>query len=803
MWRKPLLGILSTLLLAIWSSVVLLHFLPGSVWVQHVRYSWRTLEALGAVDLTLLAVILSIAWSLGQWILAGLRIDLDRSNFERAIFAVALGLGLLSYLIFLLGWLQLFKPAIVQTLLGIAVIVLAPSWFSALRNRGKFLGPPNESRTFATGVAFALGTVFSLVYLVAALTPETEFDALNYHLGISKLFITRGGIYPLPHLFYSNFPHNMEMLYVLGELVHSSLLAKLFHFAFAMLAAAAIVTFGSRFLSLPVGLWGSVVFLASPLVGYLTKTAYVDLPLTLYTFLSLYAFHISLTRPDRGWLVLAGTFSGLAFGAKYTGLLVVVVITCLGAGLYMYRKFYSTGARRRLKAPGSLWIAYYLPILILAAPWLIKNIFFTGNPIAPFLSNLLPNPDFRPTDYNVWMEYLRSWKGFEGGWVDILRGPWLLTQHSDTFVGNPGIVFLLFFPFAAWWGWRNKTLRFLLFCALIGYCVLVLGTKQLRFYVPLFPLLSLVIAGGLGLEEKGRSWGGFQYPRRIALILLTVLLILQLPLFSPLWKSHRLLTLHPDSIRLFTSEQERFQYQEKSLPGNGVLELHDYLNEDILPGGSGLALTVGYQALLGHPLYMLPNSTPATELTRQFLEAALTATGFVRIELDLADRERYRRWRIEIAKHDLAGWKSYRPRFFDRDGTQLLEHSLLAPRPVAVEGKSALELDLGASRWVSRIQLWESVESDPQDLIDSVSLRAHDGVGWLDVEFTLKLDPPRSPPAEMLAKSCRKIGVTHIFFNAELEHLEFLPEFFSLPPVEARFQQARKVGDFHVHKPRD
>ena len=803
MQRKTQLGILSTLLLAIWSSVVLLRFLPGSVWVQHITYSWRTLEALGAIDLALLAVILSIGGSLGHWVLARARIEFDRRNFERTIFAVALGLGILSYLTFLLGCLQLFKPAIVQALLVAAVIVLAPAWFSALRNSGIFLRTPNENWTVATGVAFTLGTVFSLVYLMAALTPETEFDALNYHLGISKLFITTGGIHPLPHLVYSNFPLNTEMLYVLGELTHSTLLAKLFHFAFAMLAAGAIASFGSRFLSLPVGIWGSAVFLASPLVGYLTKTAYVDLAVTLYTFLSLYAFYISLTKPNKGWLVLAGTFSGLAFGAKYTGLFVVVVITCLNVGFYIYRKFYPNGARLQLKRPGSLWIAYYLPILILAAPWLIKNIVFTGNPVAPLLSNLLQNPDFRPTDYNVWMESLRSWRGFEGGWGDILRGPWLFTQYSDTFGGNPGIVFLLFLPFAAWWGWRNKTLRFLLLCALISYCFLVLGTKQLRFYVPLFPLLSLIIAGGVFFKEKERPPGGFQYPRRIALIVLTVLLILQLPLFSPLWNSHRLLTLNPDSIRLFTSEQERFRYQEKSLSGNEVLELHDYLNQEIPSGGSGLALTAGYQALLSHPLYLLPNSASATELTRQFLEAALTATGFIQIELALADRARYRRWRIETARHDPVGWKSYRPRIFDRAGTQTLEHFLLATQPVPVRGRSVLELDLGTPQWVGIIQFWEPLESDPEDLANSVSLSAHDGTGWLDVEFTLKLDLPSPAPAEMLARSCRKVGVTHIFFRANHEHLGFLSEFFGLPSVEAYFHQARRVGDFHVQKLRD
>ena len=364
-------------------------------------------------------------------------------------------------------------------------------------------------------------------------------------------------------------------------------------------------------------------------------------------------------------------------------------------------------------------------------------------------------------------------------------------------------MFLLFFPFAAWWGWRNKTLRFLLLCTLISYCFLVLGTKQLRFYVPLFPLLSLIIAGGVFFKEKERPPGGFQYPRRIALIVLTVLLILQLPFFSPLWNSHRLLTLNPDSIRLFTSEQERFRYQEKSLSGNEVLELHDYLNQEIPSGGSGLALTAGYQALLSHPLYLLPNSASATELTRQFLEAALTATGFIQIELALADRARYRRWRIETARHDPVGWKSYRPRIFDRAGTQTLEHFLLATQPVPVRGRSVLELDLGTPQWVGIIQFWEPLESDPEDLANSVSLSAHDGTGWLDVEFTLKLDLPSPAPAEMLARSCRKVGVTHIFFRANHEHLGFLSEFFGLPSVEAYFHQARRVGDFHVQKLRD
>ena len=755
---------------------------------------FSTASALGIPPLILLALTLCLCCSWGRFVLQQLGVDPAKRPLESAVFATALGLGILSYATFVMGCLQLYQPPVFKFLFAASLVLHGPSWVRNLRRLPEFIPSWKGILTPGRIAAILLSLIIGLSCLVAALAPDTGFDALNYHLGIPRLFIAAGGIEPLPHLFYSNFPLNIEMLYTFGWLVHSEILAKLFHFAFVLLLFGSLLAFGQRFCCSTVGLWSGLIFVASPIVAGLSQTAYVTLALTLYFFLSLYAFCIWLDTGSRRWLVLAGICSGLAVGTKYTALSLVFLMVLVGAGVYLSQRL--GGARPEWRWR-DLILCYFLPILMLFLPWLSKNLLFTGNPVAPLLGDWIENPHFAASDYNVWMETLRNWRGFEGGLGDVLRGPWLLTRYSGIFEGNAGVIFLAFFPLAVVLGWRNPTVRLLTAFAALGYCIQILGTKQLRFFVPLFPVLSLVIAQGIVGQDRVSPSATLHFARRPALLLLVGLISVQLPFFLPWWSAYPSLTLAAGTIRPFTSETQRAAYLEKRLPGREALALHRFLEEEIPRGGAALALTPGYQALLGHPLHVLPNNSLATRLSRGFLETALSADGFTRLNLVFPGAGHHRRWRTRITGVDLSGWKSYRPRVFSRRNGMRVEHFVLTARRAG----GGLELDLGAPRAVSELVLWERLQGRELSGL-AVSLRVGEGSDWREVPFQLQIQGPQFPAVEDLVRGCDNLHITHVFLNAAIPHLEFMTRFFELPGTKPFFSRVHVVGDFHVYRVR-
>src|SRR5207244_2784964 len=85
---------------------------------------------------------------------------------------------------------------------------------------------------------------------------------------------------------------------------------------------------------------------------------------------------------SRGWLCLSAVFSGLALGAKYyAGISAALLGIFLIAG-------WAQGAEKRRRA-ADLGVFVVLAT-VLFSPWLIKNAWFVGNPVFPFLYRWFP-----------------------------------------------------------------------------------------------------------------------------------------------------------------------------------------------------------------------------------------------------------------------------------------------------------------------------------------------------------------------------------------------------------------------------
>ncbi len=221
--------------------------------------------------------------------------------------------------------------------------------------------------------------VWVVLVLALASVPPVSRDALTHHLAVPKLWIQHGGIYEIPEIPFSYYPQLLDLLYVLPLYWHMDYLAKIFHFAFALMTAALIAFYLRRRVGAAWAMVGGMLFLTIPLILKLSITVYVDLGLTFFSTAALLSVLGWLASPERRyWMILGGVCAGFALSTKYNAL---VSFTSLALVLALF------SARRRSveRAPGRMrWIlVFFVMALLVYSPWPIRNYVLTGNPIYP------------------------------------------------------------------------------------------------------------------------------------------------------------------------------------------------------------------------------------------------------------------------------------------------------------------------------------------------------------------------------------------------------------------------------------
>lgn len=746
---------------------------------------WELLDASGIWAMLLWTATLLAAWATGARALRALRIDRGLDAMERLVLAVTLGLAALGYAVLLLGAAGLLSPALGW--------LLVPWLLASVRTTAGVREIVSSARTREWIQPFSVLTCgFLIVYLLAALAPETGFDALNYHLGVPRLYLEAGGLVPAPHIVYSSFPFFIEMLFTWGLLLQGETLAKLFHFFFAAALTLAVFAYARRRLGGSAAAPAALALIASPLVGYLSQTAYVDLALAHFIFLSYVCFERAIERRDSQWFLLAGTFCGLACATKYSGILAPLLLAGWLARAY---------AKSWKSAVGPA-LAVAVPCVFLTLPWLVKNWLWIGNPVAPIFSDWLPNPWFGTEEYRSWLKATNNWAGFPGDWREFLLAPWRLATQSVLFVGSPGPLFFLL-PIALPALLRHRELRRLgLFAAALFYLQL-LTSKLLRYHVTVFPFLALLIAAPLAAPSR--------YPRAQSIWRTAILglAVLQLPFVWPRWSDDRLLTVSPSAVRIFSSYEQRSAFQSQRLGSIDLIRTHQRLDRMMQPSDTLLALTPGYQAFLSHPVLMTPNSTPAVQLTRSVIDSALQRSGLSEFRLELEDPSVWkRRWRVKLRTDRLEmGPAFYRPRFFFREDGIPLEASVFRLERKEEGGFLVIECDLRAPRRIDFVQLWAEDPGSAWSVQATASKRKEEGRSelakadseWRSLPFGVEIRSLNGAEPAALIERMIENSASHVLIQ-RVPTLAFLEKLFAELEESGLLDLLFQEGDFKTYR---
>ncbi len=536
-------------------------FSTGDFWLP-VGTSLNVLVG-SLVDILAAVWIALVALGLGRPLLSLFSIT-QQSFLDELIFALGLGFGILGLLVLALGLMGLLQTTVLVFVLSVLTLLTIRPSLGYLRQAPR----PRPGGLIALFLILVL-----LLSLTLALLPATSWDGLFYHLNGPKLYLEAGRIASginIPHL---NFPFLLEMLFVLGMAIRSDATAVMIHYIFLLLLIGLVYLIARELLKVANGWLAVLLLLAVPMVLSLASWAYNDLALAFYEVGALYAVlrwrlggrpspvldkdktplmrsHLlSWTAKLPRWLLISSIFCGFAMGLKYTSFVAPLTI-----GLLILWWF-----RTKLRAGVRYLLLFGFIAFLVASPWFLKNLAFTGNPVYPFLfgghfwdefrssayseagTGIAFNPD---TCLSASPNPLMGQNVSECSFDPIYLARRLITLPYDLTLGiqdasrdgDTGPLFLVLFPlFLAYVSIRSRTevpkaLWSLLFFTATSYAFWVAGVImsaplwQSRLLLPAFVALCPALAWML--EDLGRfDFPNFSLKRLLYLVLGVVLAV--------------------------------------------------------------------------------------------------------------------------------------------------------------------------------------------------------------------------------------------------------------------------------------
>jgi len=417
------------------------------------------------------------------------------SQAEHLLFSAAIGFAFLAYAIFGIGLLHVLYARVVYVFL-IALTVLSVYEFRPLATSVRLY---LQRSYHIAKLDLALGAILCGLlgyHLLGTLIPPLLFDALVYHLAIPKLYILNHGIEYIPYSFFSNFPFLMEMLYTLGLLVQGPIVVKCLNYVIHLVMLASLYTFARTYFNHRIALVSVLIFYTIPWVGMESFLPYIDIGLAVYTLLALYGLLNWMTRKHTGWLLMCGICSGVGVSIKYLGTHNALLMGMSVIGWILWRKFRGYA----LEKPTNQHIVFReiltfaLPALVCGAPWYVKSVIFTGNPIYPFI--------FGGGDWDVarlqryMSHYQVDFGSFFQNVMAFCKLPWELVFSLNLTPSNIplGPIFLVFLPLLLLVKHVPPLIKYLVGASLFLVILWFNTSPQSRFLIPTLPLVSIATA---------------------------------------------------------------------------------------------------------------------------------------------------------------------------------------------------------------------------------------------------------------------------------------------------------------------
>lgn len=453
---------------------------------------------------------------------------------ERLVLIIGTGLAALSTLTLMVGVFGLMNAPAILCPSGASLILWAVvSVKKPLENSDSGLieiapaDPASDSPKKDTlqkwfgWIAIGIIVVFSVYLLFGAVSPPTDFDVREYHLQGPKEWFQQGKITYLRHNVYTSFPFLSEMLCLAGMIMTGdwwtgAIVGQIVLACFQLLTTLAVYCLGRRWFSSAVGIVAALISLTTPWTLRISIIAYAEGSLTFYLTATLMTLMISqriVTSWDspewqhscrRRLLFLTGLLAGAGMASKYTGLVSVIVPA---SGFLLAGVFRPQVADARSPIVNQPMKARITDIIILiagcgliVAPWLVRNLVDTGNPVFPLGYSVFGGSEWSAERNEQWK---KAHSADEHSVREIPR------HFLDAAVRNKwtsGLLFGLGIPAVLLWRRRPQVRPILLLAAWNFVTWWALTHRIDRFWIPAIPLMSLLGASLFVLNESWWRW---------------------------------------------------------------------------------------------------------------------------------------------------------------------------------------------------------------------------------------------------------------------------------------------------------
>ncbi len=343
------------------------------------------------------------------------------------------------------------------------------------------------------------------VSLAGVLSPSDtiDWDSLSYHLAVPKLYLQAGQIYPV-FIHHSNFPSIVDYLSIWGLKWGGQSGAKGFTFCYFVLGILAAFGLARGKYGDRAGYWAALAFAFVPVVMWESGTAYIDVSNGIFAGMGIaFAGLLLEDKQKREYLWLSAICLGFAAGSKYTGLQ-----TILAVGLVLLAFTRNAAGLKTAVLVAAIASA-------VAAPWYIKNVVYTGNPVFPFFYEKFGGKNWDQRRADIYRNQQLTFGIRQGPGSDPLPlkagsavmglayEPAKYIDGGQPRIGAVGAAILLSFLLWLVSGRASVFEKSVLGATLISLAMWFVLSEQSRYMVPLVLPLAVLLGGGV----RRLQWG--------------------------------------------------------------------------------------------------------------------------------------------------------------------------------------------------------------------------------------------------------------------------------------------------------
>jgi hypothetical protein len=484
----------------------------------HVKISSDPLHTIGTAlvldhlyNLLVAAAMFAIFYGVGKRLLSMGGFEWN-SFAEEFVFSTSTGAAALALLILAAALAGLLNKYAVGFIF-LAALILGGGQLLRLVDVARVVISRDYSRPVEILYIFGFALVV-LVMVLRALAPPHAYDEAIYHLAAVKRFLEAASLGPVYDIAQANTHMLLHMLYAPCLMIGADSAAKLLSVGFSLLASCSLYAYARRFLDQITGYVAALAFFGAGMVVEVATTARIDVTLAGFLFLATYSMMVYLQDRLTKWLWLSAFLAGVAISIKLTGLIWVAML----GGVYLVRTMYSGSMRMRARYLG-LGAAYFLLLLAVVSPWLLKNLVYFHDPFYPFGGETAtdqrsqPISYFGPAEEGKLDSYFQRAKQNNPVVAERIRGIladtaarrperhplrfWSYFTHPELYnVAEPYHTpnyLLMICPLLLLFA-RDKNLISQLIICVMFFVVMVLSAWTARYLVPIYPSLTLIAA---------------------------------------------------------------------------------------------------------------------------------------------------------------------------------------------------------------------------------------------------------------------------------------------------------------------